>query len=276
MKIPLDLRLPAFPVSIVQLLGLLDNDRAQTGQISSVLRTDPSLTATTLRMANSTFYRCGEAVSDLDAAIRRLGTAKLVEVVAVSWFAARLPEVVPFYLERAEDLWRHSVASAVICQRLASELGMPAAVAFTAGLLHDIGKVVLATAPRVSQIRLVCEPGESPRDAERRIIGVAHDEIGGQLAKTWRLPAALGEAIRWHHQPSAAFTAETKKLATLVGFSSSVARTFGFGADAIDLERPFDNAALELGLKPDQTERAMVDSLDAIEALVENARPKAT
>jgi putative nucleotidyltransferase with HDIG domain len=259
--------LPPFPTVIVDLLTAVDDSRVGQTTISKMLRMEPTLSASVLRLANAAWYG-RQPVSDLDAALARIGMGRVAELVTASWMAGVIPPMIPFYQETSEDLWRHSVATAVVAQQLAPKHKVSPQTAFMAGLLHDLGKVAIAINPGSTPQPLEVKDDQRPVDAERALLGRSHDEVGGALAASWRLPADLVEAIRFHHEPHLATTQSRKMLATLVGFGSSVARYFGYGSDVGGLRRSLASETYPLfGLSSEELQVVVLESLDPITAL---------
>jgi HD-like signal output (HDOD) protein len=135
-------------------------------------------------------------------------------------------------------------------------------LAFTAGLLHDLGKVVIATwLGGPGALVPVPEGGLSTIDLEREVVGLDHLEAGEAVALKWNLPKDIAAAMRWHHEPSSAPTATLRYFATVIQVSDSAAHTAGFGeggGEAID---------------PSSLERLNLEPA-ALTKLVDDARPE--
>lgn len=229
--------LPAIPATVLRISELLGDDRASMSQIAEALETDPGLTANVLRIANSPIYRGRVETTTVTAACARLGIATVHELLSSAWLRTTLPESLPYYGEPAEDFWQHCVATATFAKKLAPRARQLASIAFTAGLLHDVGKLILSrVATRNGQLQR--PPGSDPRAAERTSFGVDHAAVGASLARRWSLPTPLERALAEHHTPS-----PDSPLASVIHIASAMAHGFGFGV-AGGLRRPLEPQAL--------------------------------
>ena len=137
-----------------------------------------------------------------------LGYQQILHIVLTLAFGSAMVVPLPGYAVEANELWRHSLLTATAAEIVAAEadgMNVDAPVAFTVGLLHDIGKLALSQAltPEIQhEIRqLVEEQGCSRSEAEKKILGADHSEIGACLLRGWHLPEDVVEAVGNHHQP---------------------------------------------------------------------------
>lgn len=197
---PLGDTLPSAPHVVSRLVALTDRD-ADTRELLAAIERDPALTARILRTANSPFFAQTRNVTSVKRAVvvlglpmvRNLTLGLTVWDATTSHIAAR----------DARRLWEHSLAVATVAQHLATHTrACSAADAFTAGLLHDVGKLVLARQfPDAYRPLLVPTPVRSRLPAlERAAVGHDHAEIGALLFERWRLPKLLIEAVARHHE----------------------------------------------------------------------------
>lgn len=200
------------PVShgALKLLKLLDRPEVDNEEVMQALEYDPVLTANLLRACNSSYFSLEEPVSSVLQAILILGHRQIMQIVLSLAFGRTMRSLSPANARQAEALWVHSVRVALGAEALAGQ-GVPlktqAVIAFTAGLLHDIGKLVQDQAlSRETQDELAAalEHRASDRtipDVERGILGTDHAEIGSDLLRQWRLPDQIVEAVANHHRP---------------------------------------------------------------------------
>jgi len=145
------------------------------------------------------------------------------------------------------QLWTHSFGVAIGAQLVAQKARLDDAdAAFTAGLLHDLGKVALSVwlEDKVAQlIGIAIAEGVTFDEAERRVLGFDHTEVGEYLAESWNLPSVLTQAIRYHHQPNLA--EPPSKLVDAVHVGDYLTMTMGFGLGADGLQYEFFEEALE-------------------------------
>lgn len=264
--------LPTLPNSVFQLQQVLQDERSSVADMERVVRPDPALTANLLRLANSAYFGLPRAVSSARQAIMLLGARRTFEVAASAGFAQLIPDVLPGYALRSRDFWLHSIAVAVLSERLALELGLATVeMVFTAGLLHDLGKLALGVFLEEEAHRVldsVHGRGLSFVDAEAGVLGMDHTDVGGRLAERWRLPGTIADAVRWHHRPEDAPPGADPNLVTLIHVADGLAHVLGLGADVGELARGVDTAAAEnLGVKVQRLERVACETLEEIKEM---------
>jgi putative nucleotidyltransferase with HDIG domain len=199
--------LPPAPMLVTELLALFRDPDHDVDQVVQLISYEPSLTAQIFRTCNSAYFGCEQPPGDIFEAVSRIGFYE-VYCLVVSLFGAKTKS-----MEGAdkgvdvEELWRHSVASAVSASIAAEEAGQARVEAFTAGLLHDIGKLVLASAEREAYARIIQrakDEGVLLTVLERSAFVIDHAELGGELMRRWKLPPDIVAAVRCHHEREAA------------------------------------------------------------------------
>lgn len=195
--------LPSLPSVVADLLASLDEEDIDINVLARKVSHDQALTAKTLRYANSSFYAPQAKVSTLPQAIALLGVGNVRNLIVAAAITGSFPDKhCPGFDFR--KFWKHSMAVAYCAQLLGREVHASPDYAFTAGLLHDIGRLVLATS-FPNHYTLVVEHSQRNDctlfDAERAILGVDHTEAGEALAKYWRFTETMQHAIRGHHEP---------------------------------------------------------------------------
>jgi putative nucleotidyltransferase with HDIG domain len=222
--------LPPAPIILPQLLHLLHKPDVDSSRVVELIECDPALTAAVLRLSNSAFFASSTAVSDLLEAVVRMGFGRVYElVVAIVGARSMRPAQKGYGIDEGE-LWKHSVATALAAKCMARVHGADESLVFTAAILHDIGKIVLAQALEQSYTKLVKEVQvnqASLLESEAAILGVQHAEIGGRLLARWNFPDSLVAAVWNHHNPAAAVGYE--QLAAFVYLGNMVAHFMGFG-----------------------------------------------
>ncbi|HSQ41542.1 MAG TPA: HDOD domain-containing protein [Fibrobacteraceae bacterium] len=226
------LNLPTLPTFAAKLLDLVDNPRTNAAHLSQFVAQDQVITARLLKMCNSSYYGLGREISSVHQAVVILGFDMVREVsLGVSVINA-------FRSAKSLDgfdlsgFWDHSFAVGSAARRIAKGwLPHMSSEAFTAGLLHDIGKVlliqylpedfaeILATAQRTSR---------NLNDVEREFLDTDHGQIGGWLAERWKLPKALADAMAYHHHLEDCPT-EHRDLAAVVQLSDLLCRLLKAG-----------------------------------------------
>jgi putative nucleotidyltransferase with HDIG domain len=197
-------KLPPFPDVVWKVMSLL-RKTAPVQEIEQVIQYDPVITARVLMLSQSAFYGRKTRVSSLREAIFVLGNQKLMQVVLTSC-ASRFFQSRPNGSDGEErELWYHSVAAAVTGETLARQLKHKKVLTiYTACLLHDIGKTVLNQYARLYLHLRVTNPkldGKGLISAERKTLGIDHQELGELIARRWQFPKEVVEAIGHHHNP---------------------------------------------------------------------------
>jgi len=187
----------AIPTASVELVRLVQEPDAPNSKLAQAIEYDPSLTSNLLRLANSAYFGYSRAVSTVRDAIFLLGRNEIFQLVVASVVGKMTQHSVRGYGLSPTELWDHLMGVAVVSRRLGAALHpkIPS-YTFTAGLLHDIGKVVLGTFGEVDEQEQI-----DLASAERRVLGIDHAEVGARLLESWNLPAYLAEVVRWHHAP---------------------------------------------------------------------------
>ena len=195
--------LPSLPSIVLDLIASFERGDVDATILAEKMSRDQALAAKTLRLANSSFYGLPAKVSTVRQAIFVLGfdsarslavASSVIETFSGSTF--RRIDVAGF--------WRHSIAAALCAKNLARRAGVDQDYAFIAGLLHDIGRLVLASGFPADHARVIdcCErDGLAMSEAELGVFGVDHQRIGQMLAEAWKFPPVIQRAIGQHHAP---------------------------------------------------------------------------
>lgn len=236
---------PAFQL-LPRLLELLEDPEANSEEIAEIIRLDPGLTANVLRVCNSARYAGAYRVETLQEAVMRLGLREVYRVVAGIVSSPVIAQAKEALDPSLGDIWNHALACASAGHILAGEKGDDPEIAFTAGLLHDIGKVLIMHAGAAEYTDLLKEAGEkglSPLELEKARFRMNHAEVGALLLKRWNFPPSITAAVQFHHKPSAA--KEHARIAAYTQLADSLARRIGHPYGPPEPEAP-DAASLEL------------------------------
>jgi putative nucleotidyltransferase with HDIG domain len=205
------------------------------------------LTAELLRLCNSVFYGLGRAVESLDDAVRLLGMTKIFYLAMAAYTRTMLGAPQEGYGLSAGALWKHSVTVALAARALAQRIRLPqVSMLFTAGLLHDCGKMVLNEFVRSAYVEIVRQVNDEQlafSEVEQRLLGYTHAEVGARLAWEWKLPASVVECIRYHHEPDGLETPRAEVDA--VHLADAVALLLGVGGGDDGLAYRASTAALD-------------------------------
>lgn len=196
-------QLPSLSVVLVELLESFENENTDMPQLVARIGRDQGLSARVLRVANSAFYGFSSRIGSIDEAVVVLGFNGVRALAVAGGVIGQFSSGDKGEFDRLA-FWRHGIGTAVCARALAERLGSSPEIAFTAGLLHDIGKLVLDMYYHEAfsdALRYCAAENCEMHEAEKKIIGVDHSEIGCALAKHWKFPLALQNAIRDHHSP---------------------------------------------------------------------------
>lgn len=247
---------------------LIEDPESSSADIAKVVSQDPSFTIRLLRVANSSLYNFSSKVDTVSRAVSIIGTAQ-IRNLALSMSVASSFGGLPNELVSMANFWRHSLLCALISHHLAAEVGCCDRDAlFTAGLLHDIGELVIFNrlpeqAKDALMLVLDSQDEIAVNQAERQIIGFDHADVGGALARHWNLPPLLEECIAHHHDLSAA--KRYPREAALVHLGNILALMAEVGTlDKSDVA-PIDPLAWEMtGLPDDCIEPAVLAAQEEI------------
>ena len=277
-------RLSASPTVVGEIMNLASDSRTSIARLSSTLLKDPSLTRGILRKANSPYYGFSNRINTLDFAIVLLGFDVLKETVSNLLVNNALRKMVNIIFEY-EETWNHSLTCGIIAAYVAERSKRcNSNDAFVAGLLHDIGFVILH--------QIINDDAASARQSKNgRLItsveaasGVSHSEAGFWMTSKWQLPAGITEAIRFHHTPQLAMI--DPALTATVHAADVLCSRLQLGNFSHDGPLAYDQAALlsiafdEAELDRDQLEqycmkmRSDIDGGQSLEDFVTEIKQK--
>ena len=259
--------LPPLPTSAMRVIALTKNPATSAKELENVIAQDPALAAGMLRQANSAYYGYARRISSLQEAIVVLGFQATQGLAMASAVAPILKTQLVGYEIEQDGLWKHSMLTAMAARSLCRKLKLPFGdIAFTAGLLHDIGKLVISIYVQevgAYLIEKVSAAKLSYVELEEKVIGYNHATVGGFLAKGWNLPGDLVESISFHHAPSLA--KNHTDLASVIHVANGLASTLGIGGGVDSFLNPIQQDALDrLTVKESDLEQLMADLGDFI------------
>ncbi|MEC4728654.1 HDOD domain-containing protein [Shewanella sp. D64] len=196
-------KLPRLPKAVSELLDVVNDDSASIAEVSEKISRDPLVSARILRLANSAHYgRCRE-VGSIDEAVVRLGQQTLRTLVIASAVIGAIPTVAGIDIG---EFWGRSFEVSLYGQELAKRCGAEPETAFTCGILHDIGDLLIATIEpdKSLQIRASVADGGDKPEIEQGILGYTSSEVASLLAQNWQFSSELVQGIKYQHNPKAA------------------------------------------------------------------------
>jgi putative nucleotidyltransferase with HDIG domain len=203
-------RLPSLGSINDVLRELLDAEQCYTSQVADVIRRDPSMTTRLLRLVNSVYYGLSTPVSSIEEAVFYLGVRQIRRLAVVTPVIEDLQKLAGRSGFPWREFWRHCIATAIMTRETLGEVQSGSDEGdYVAGLLHDVGKIIMAAAfPEYFeqiQARLREEKTNLLR-METEMLGIDHCELGVLYLSAHKLPAATIQAVRFHHQPGSATT----------------------------------------------------------------------
>ena len=266
--------LPTLSQTVGRLATLLNDEKASLQDFEQIIKPDPALTANLLRLANSAYFGLRRQVTSVRQAVSLLGIDRVFEIAAGASFTRVLPKQIPGYEIDATTYFTHCLAVGAMAEDLSKRLEMKdVEMVFTAGLLHDIGKLAIGSfliRDRHAVNDALSKQGARFIDVEKEIVGTTHEEVGGLMVEEWHLPESFLYAVKQHHHPEEAPDGADRKLADLIHVADSLAHMMGFGADVGELKRSIDDRAVHrLHVKVHDLEIAAMDTMDSIKEMSE-------
>lgn len=238
--------LPVFPATHAEIMKLAKSENATSEALAEQIKMDPSLLATILKLVNSAYYGLRKKVDSLKVAVSLLGFEEIANLV----MSAQVFQNLGGYKNKLgldlKGFWRHSVGTGFVARCVAKKLQTEAETAFLAGMLHDLGKVVLDRffPDYYIQVMGLVKGGEmSISQAEEEILGLTHADVGGQLAAEWKFSENLQNVIMYHHAPEIA--RRYQRLVGLVHLADVICRTLQFGSGGDMLVPQIDPAVMD-------------------------------
>lgn len=254
--------LRALPSTTIRLMTLLDDATVEASLVLEVIEKDPSLTANLLKLANSAYYGLRRQVGSVREALILLGNQTIVNLA----FATSMGDILrgplrAYHLDRNE-LWHHALGTALGAAYLISLAGGKdlRERAFTGGLVHDIGKLIL-NKPLQQEIEKLPADCDFERllETESNVLGFNHAEAGGALAESWNFPPSLVRIITSHHDPLEA--EEDKDLVRVVAAANLVSCFLGFGRGTVNFPEEYFWSTLDGWGFPESVVRGLNEEL---------------
>lgn len=266
--------LPPMPKVVLKAQEIMSNPDSSLKELVRVIATDQAISVRVLKLANSAYYGLVGKVTSIGHASVLLGGKKMCEIVIMAGTSNLLGKTLKGYRLKSEDVWRHSLAVG-IGSRLIANMKKPELVndAFMAGLIHDCGKIMLDehVLERMEEFEGLLKDGQQTFfEAEQKILGLDHSEIGFDVCKSWGIPDILTNAVRYHHYPS---LSQGNVLSHIVHMADSMAIRSGIGTSFVGMPYQVDDKDIEvLGLQEDEVSSIMDQVVQAVEELAEKMR----
>lgn len=268
--------LPPMPQVVMEIYNQLSAENINIKKVANSIETDQVLASKVLRLANSACYGMSGWISSIQSALTMMGLKGLVQAVAMAGCQRLLTGKLPGYGYEAEDLWRHSLAVAFGCKILAysKDPGM-SETAYLAGLIHDVGKLVLDrfVAEKKTEIESFMQSEQRTLlDAEIYFFGCSHAKVAGEICRKWKFPQVLWNAITWHHNPSGS---NNDLLSYILHMADQLAASIGIGYDSDDILYQLEEGTMDfLDLKRSDLGDLVSEITESMEKMTRSASDK--
>jgi len=262
--------LPAMPEVMIKVQQMIKNPQTSPAQLAKIIEIDTAMVTGILKVANSAYYGFRGKVATIQHASALFGTRRLVELIMAISAGGVLGKSMNGYGLKAGDMWCHSIAVACTAGEIAAAVEFDAPdSAYMAGLLHDMGKIILDPYVRERKVLFdnysATHPQKTVQDAERDILGFDHAVIAAILCENWNLPRSISFGIRHHHQPSSAGDHQLSHIVHLADYMTIQA---GVGISGTASCQELDESSLSLvPLDPDTLNAAVEKARQYVEGL---------
>lgn len=268
-------KLPCAPDLLPKILDAVRKTNAPVSLLADLVAKDPGTSAAVLRLANSAFFSRNKCES-LHEAFLRLGQAEVLKLVSGGILGRWLSADVEGYGWQPGDLCTHSFTVALAAEQLARRggAGVTPDTAYTAGLLHDIGKLGMAYAcgKHFDRVRQLQEhhPEMSWRLLEREVFSFDHTEVGAMVLSKWNYPTSLVQVVRFYPRPSAVPDPGGQALVTTVHAAKNLATSLGFGVGEDGFRNEIDEEALsKFGYTPELCESVIPTVVEELQKIAD-------
>ena len=248
--------IPSLPDVVNDIIMSLNDENANIEFLTNKIMMDPALATRVLKIANSPFYGLSGRISSLKEACIVLGAYSIKNLAVAAGVVNKMNK--SGKVINTNKLWEHSVGTGAAARVIAEKLGFDHEIAFTAGLLHDVGKMVL-DANYPAEYKQVMEFRVSHDcylvEAEKEILGITHAQMGEATAGFWKLPAVIIDVIKNHHNPAAG---NDQDMVGIIHLANIVCRSLEIG---------FPGDSLIPSIDPSVTNRNLID-LDELGGLL--------
>lgn len=265
-------QLTSFPDVAFRINDMLADENSGAEEIGALIEPDPALSAALLRIANSALYGIGGTIDNVARAVTVVGLRE-VRDLAFGICATTTFKGIPNDLITVEDFWKHSLYCAAAAQHIGRIARVcPGESLFTAGLLHDIGQLVMfnqSASLSETSLQVCLDESDSlcPYLSERKVFGFDHMEVGAELARQWGLPDSLRKCIEFHHEPFS--SNESSDAVLVVHLANSIAVLAELHTSDLDNAPPIDERVYAaLGIGPDVIQETIEGTQESVTDLM--------
>ncbi|MBN2038592.1 MAG: HDOD domain-containing protein [Spirochaetes bacterium] len=263
-------QLPSMPDVAGRVVTMVGDPDVAFNKVSEEISKDQAITTNVLKLCNSAYFSRGKEISSIERAAVTLGLKEVKDIVVVAATKSLLDkEIIGYDLAKGE-LWKHGLAVAVLAKNIANLKNYKdiADIAFTGGIIHDVGKTVLALYVQ-SAFKEIVETVEQKQItfqlAEKEIMGFDHQEIGEKILQKWSFPHILRDIVRYHHEPENA-PEESKLIVSIVHIANTICLMGGIGIGSDGLYHQLSDEAIKaVGMKDAELENIYANLPDVID-----------
>jgi putative nucleotidyltransferase with HDIG domain len=248
--------LSTLPGVILRIIEVVNNPMADARDVEKEVMEDPVITAKILKVANSSYYGASRDISNISQAVVLMGFAEVQNLALSVSIFSRFSGNTKMFDRR--EFWEHCFTAAAVADALQTRVDEQINDGFAAGLLHDIGRIVLDQQfPK--EFEAIVNEAEAQEisllDAEKKVLGITHCDVGYWIAEKWNLPKVLTDSILFHHYPVEC--PESNMLASIIHVADFIARGIGEYMKKELVPPPKDDSAFKLlGLEGDSAANA--------------------
>ncbi|MCP4219622.1 MAG: HDOD domain-containing protein [bacterium] len=269
-----NVKLPSLPAIVMRINEAIKHPKCTATRIADIISKDSSLSARLLKMVNSSFYSFPKEITSIARAVTIIGTRQL-SVLAVGSVVVSTFKNIPAEIMDMESFWKHSIACGLIARILSSyKKNTNTENYFLAGLLHDIGRLVIFRSfpeygAKIFQ-RATREP-ELLGDLEEELLGINHARLGGLLIKEWKLSPVFEYSCQYHHNP---LDSHDSAMASIIHVANIIANGMYFGSSGDCYVPPLEPKAWEsIGLPVSILETTVTQTAQLLNETVRNYMP---
>lgn len=256
--------LPVLPQVTSKLLDVINDSKAEAKDVGKIIESDQSLATQLLKQVNSPFYGFSGRISTLQHAVVIMGF-NAVKNLAIGFSMAKMSRKGASSALNTEQFWEHSLGVGVGARAIGKEIGYPCPEELmAAGLVHDIGKVILAdnfSEEYKKILQEALEKDEEVYQTEKRVLGESHDEVGEWFTKENRFPEVLRHCIKYHHVPSSYNSGEFSTAIRAINLSDHLCKVKEVGwAGCSNCSRDVETMQKEIGLS-DEAKGMVMENL---------------
>jgi len=254
--------LPALPAVVTRLQKVMADELCSADDITNVISSDVSLASNILKIVNSPAFGAARKVSEISRAVVMLGFSE-IRTLAIGLGVTKTMKNISNNVD-LDSFWNHSLITAAGAKVLALRTGFPRPEeAFVAGLLHDIGELVMAVRKPQQYAEVVALGPQNRLEHEHKMLGIAHPRAGRKLLKYWNIPSHICDVVRKHHEEKAFASADDHLLA-LVALADILARVSGMSCEESVSERAVIRLLKNLEIDISQTKEILAANFWAV------------